>query len=145
MPIKRVTPDSAVKDYINRRLQMMKTVMIENLAYVGEKALAQARTGHRYKDQTGNLTSSIGYCIVDNGRVVHGSSFAAVLNGSEGSSEGRKYLKRLIADNSQGLVFIMVAGMPYAKYVEALNLDVLVSAEMLAKRMIPQIMKTLNF
>lgn len=145
MPIKRVTPDSAVKDYINRRLQMMKSAMIENLAYVGEEALRQARTGHRYKDQTGNLTSSIGYCIVDNGRVVHGSSFTAILNGSEGSDEGRKYLKRLVSDNSSGLVFIMVAGMPYAKYVEAMNLDVLVSAEKLAKRMIPEIMKSLKF
>lgn len=145
MPIKRVTPDSAVKDYINRRLQMMKSVMIENLAYVGEVALRQARTGHRYKDQTGNLTSSIGYCIVDNGRIVYGNGFEAILNGSEGSDEGRKYLKRLVSDNSSGLVFIMVAGMPYAKYVEAMNLDVLVSAEKLAKRMIPEIMKSLKF
>lgn len=129
---------------------MVKSAMIESLAYVGEKALKQARTGrtgrtgHRYKDQTGNLTSSIGYCILDNGRVVFESDFASVLNGKEGSREGRDYLRKLISENSSGLVFIMVAGMPYAQYVEAMNLDVLESAEMLAKRMLPQILKRLK-
>lgn len=123
---------------------MVKSAMIESLAYVGEKALKQARTRHRYKDQTGNLTSSIGYCILDNGRVVFESDFASVLNGKEGSREGRDYLRKLISENSSGLVFIMVAGMPYAQYVEAMNLDVLESAEMLAKRMLPQILKRLK-
>ena len=144
MPIRQVTPKSAINAYFNKRLQMVKSAMIENLAYVGEEALKQARTGHRYKDQTGNLTSSIGYCILDNGRVVFESDFASVLNGKEGSREGRDYLRKLISENSSGLVFIMVAGMPYAQYVEAMNLDVLESAEMLAKRMLPQILKRLK-
>lgn len=144
MPIRQVTPKSAINAYFNKRLQMVKSAMIESLAYVGEEALKQARIGHRYKDQTGNLTSSIGYCILDNGRVVFESDFASVLNGKEGSREGREYLRKLISENSSGLVFIMVAGMPYAQYVEAMNLDVLESAEMLAKRMLPQILKRLK-
>ena len=144
MPIRQVTPKSAINAYFNKRLQMVKSAMIESLVYVGEEALKQARTGHRYKDQTGNLTSSIGYCILDNGRVVFESDFASVLNGKEGSREGRDYLRKLISENSSGLVFIMVAGMPYAQYVEAMNLDVLESAEMLAKRMLPQILKRLK-
>ena len=144
MPIRQVTPKSAINAYFNKRLQMVKSAMIESLAYVGEEALKQARTRHRYKDQTGNLTSSIGYCILDNGRVVFESDFASVLNGKEGSREGRDYLRKLISENSSGLVFIMVAGMPYAQYVEAMNLDVLESAEMLAKRMLPQILKRLK-
>ena len=114
------------------------------MAYVGEEALKQARTGHRYKDQTGNLTSSIGYCILDEGRIVFESSFDTVLNGKQGSEDGRKFLQKLISQNSKGLVFIMVAGMPYAQYVEAMNLDVLDSAETLAKEMIPKIMKGLK-
>ena len=38
----------------------------------------------------------------------------------------------------------MVAGMPYAKYVEAMNLDVFDSAEMLAEKMIPIIMNEIG-
>lgn len=122
----------------------MKAAMIDNLAYVGEEALKQARSGHKYKDQTGNLTSSIGYCILDNGKILFESKFETVLNGKQGSEEGRKFLHNLISQNSKGLVFIMVAGMPYAQYVEAMSLDVLDSAEMLAKKMIPKIMKGLK-
>ena len=39
---------------------------------------------------------------------------------------------------------IMVAGMEYAAYVEAMSLDVLDSAEQAAKRLIPQIVKQLK-
>lgn len=144
MPIKRITPKSAVKGFLNRKLELMKAAMIDNLAYVGEEALKQARSGHKYKDQTGNLTSSIGYCILDNGKILFESKFETVLNGKQGSEEGRKFLHNLISQNSKGLVFIMVAGMPYAQYVEAMSLDVLDSAEMLAKKMIPKIMKGLK-
>lgn len=144
MPIKQVTPKSVVKGFLNRKLDLVRETIIGNLAFVGEQALKQARTGHRYKDQTGNLTSSIGYCILDNGRAVFESDFATVLNGKKGSEEGRKFLRRLISKNSKGIVFIMVAGMPYAYYVEAMSLDVLESAERLAKRMVPQIMKALK-
>lgn len=144
MPVRRTTPNSAINEYMNNRILLMKKAMLNNLAYVGEKALEQARVRHKYKDRTGNLTSSIGYCILDNGKVVFGSDFKAELEGKQGSEEGSKYLKKLISENSQGLVFIMVAGMPYAHYVNEMNLDVLDSAETLAKRMIPEIMKRLK-
>lgn len=144
MPIRRITPKSAVREFLNRKLELIKASMIESLVYVGESALRTAREGHKYKDQTGNLTSSIGYCILDEGRIVFESSFDTVLNGKQGSEDGRKFLQKLISQNSKGLVFIMVAGMPYAQYVEAMNLDVLDSAETLAKEMIPKIMKGLK-
>lgn len=144
MPIRRITPKSAVREFLNRKLELIKASMIESLVNVGESALRTAREGHKYKDQTGNLTSSIGYCILDEGRIVFESSFDTVLNGKQGSEDGRKFLQKLISQNSKGLVFIMVAGMPYAQYVEAMNLDVLDSAETLAKEMIPKIMKGLK-
>ena len=53
-------------------------------------------------------------------------------------------MEQVIAENPTGLVFIMVAGMPYAKYVEAMNLDVFDSAEMLAEKMIPKIMNAIG-
>lgn len=146
MPTRQVTPKSELDAYIARRIQMVKAALIESLAFVGEEALRHARSSNRrrYEDQTGNLTSSIGYCILDNGRAVLSSDFASILNGREGSGEGRKYLNKLISENSSGIVFIMVAGMPYAQYVEAMNLDVLESTEMLVKRMVPEILKKLK-
>jgi hypothetical protein len=49
--------------------------------------LRHARTHHKYKDQTGNLTSSIGYCILDNGRVIRQSTFEI---DTEATTEVRK-------------------------------------------------------
>lgn len=144
MAIKRITPKGAAKAFLDKQLAMWKQAIVNNLIYVGEAALTQARNGHRYQDQTGNLTSSIGYAILVDGRVHKQSDFKVVLNGQNGASEGKKFLQRLISQNSKGIVFIMVAGMPYAQYVEAMNLDVLDSAEVLAKKMIPEIMKALK-
>lgn len=123
---------------------MWQEAIINNLVYVGESALTQARNGHRYTDQTGNLTSSIGYAIVVNGRVFKKSAFEVVKDGKQGASAGNKFLQKLISQHSKGIVFIMVAGMPYAQYVEAMSLDVLDSAEVMAKKMLPQIFKALK-
>lgn len=144
MPIKRITPKGAAKAYLDKQLAMWQQTIINNLVYVGESALKQAREGHRYKDQTGNLTSSIGYAIVVGGKVFKRSRFEVVNNGREGAANGSQFLQRIIARNSKGIVFIMVAGMPYAQYVEAMNLDVLDSAEVMAKKMLPNIFKALK-
>ena len=144
MPVKRTTPNKVIRAYIENRIKAFQEVVIGNLEYIGERALTQARTGHRYQDQTGNLTSSIGYAIVVEGRVHKRSSFEVVKGGDEGAKQGELFLKSLISQHSKGIVFIMVAGMPYAQYVEAMSLDVLESAEMMAEKMLPQIFKALK-
>lgn len=144
MTFRRITPKGHAREFVGKQMAMRKQAIINNYMYVGEAALAIARTQHKYKRRTGNLTSSIGYCILDDGKVVSISKFDVVANGKKGAEEGRKFLKQLIKENSKGLVFIMVAGMPYAKYVEAMSLDVLESAEMLSKRMLPSLCKELK-
>lgn len=144
MPIKRLTPISSTRDYLEEQIERRINSILRKLAFVGESALTQARTMHKYQDQSGNLTSSIGYCILNNGRVVIESSFEVVSGGQEGAEKGRQFLNQLKAQNSEGIVFLMVAGMNYAQYVEAMGLDVLDSAEMLAERMVPQILKSLK-
>lgn len=144
MPIKRITPKYKAKEYLDSRLERFRKSIINSLSHVGEVALTQARNNHKYTDRTGNLTSSIGYCILDNGRVEIESTFEVVAGGQEGAEKGRQFLNQLKAENSKGIVFIMVAGMNYAKYVEAMGLDVLDSAEIMAERMVPQILKALK-
>ena len=82
----------------------------------------------RYTDQTGNLTSSIGYVVLWNGRVVRQSDFSPVqgngkkrsgAGGLSGTKKGREFLQKLISENSEGLVLIVVAGMPYAALISA--------------------------
>lgn len=144
MSVKRLTPKGHAKAFVDRQMAMKKQAIINTYIYVGEAALEVARTKHKYHRQTGNLTSSIGYCILDNGKVLSISKFEVVGNGEKGAEEGRKFLRKLIRENSKGLVFIMVAGMSYANYVEAMSLDVLESAELLSKKMLPKLCKALK-
>lgn len=144
MSVKRLTPKGHAKAFVDNQMALKKQVIINNYMYVGEAALEVARKRHKYQRRTGNLTSSIGYCILDDGKVLAMSKFEVVGNGKQGSKEGRKFLRELIRENSKGLVFIMVAGMSYARYVEAMSLDVLESAELLSRRMLPSLCKALK-
>jgi len=144
MVIRSTTSDAEIAEYLEKRAADFRRQKIEVLKRVGEKAVTEARENHRYRDQTGNLTSSIGYCILDNGKVVIESSFETVMNGNKGSTGGREFLHSLISEHSSGLVLILVAGMEYAAYVEAKNLNVLDSAEQLTEHLLPQLLKQLK-
>lgn len=157
MPIRRTTSDADITDYYERRVGAIHQTLLDKLVYVGESAVKEARERGRYKDRTGNLRSSIGYAVLDNGKVFRQSSFDVArgvweddkgrkhpYSGDAGSSEGREFLHTLISEHSTGLVLILVAGMNYAAYVEAKNLNVLDSAEQLAERLLPQLLKSLK-
>lgn len=81
----------------------------------GAIAVDKAKSSKTYKDQTGNLTASIGYGVVVGGQVVSSGGFGS----GEGGSQGRATLQEraaAIGKGSYGL--ILVAGMKYATYVE---------------------------
>ena len=104
-----------------------------------------ARSSHTYRDQTGNLSSSIGYAVSIDGQVVQCSSFQVVLNGSEGAKDGLEYVQDVISKYPQGIVLVIVAGKNYAVYVSDKGYDVLDSAETLAETLVPRMMKQLGF
>lgn len=144
MTSKRITPKGHARRFIEKHMELRHQAIINNYIYVGEEALKIARTQHRYKRRTGNLASSIGYCILDEGKVLVMGGFVVEGNGEEGKKKGKDFLKNLIRQNSKGLMFIMVAGMRYASYVEAMNLDVLESADLFVQKTLPNICKALK-
>ena len=146
MPIKKTSPNGQAEAFIEGIVKRKIQSLIDALIYVGLECVREARLNRRYKDQTGNLRSSIGYCVLYNGRVMKKSNFEAVKStAKEGSTAGSKFLKSLISENYRGIVLIVVAGMNYAKYVEAMGLNVLDSSEHLAKKLVPQILRDLGF
>ena len=115
---------------------------ISVLDYVGLECVKEARTMRKYTDQTGNLRSSTGYAIVYNGRIVKQSNFEKVKQTAiEGADTGKKLIRQLASSYADGLVLILVAGMDYAVYVEARGYNVLNSAEDLAKRLVPEMLR----
>ena len=145
MGMKQITPMSEVEAYLDEQIERIEQLIIYNLSYVGEQCLTEARNTNSYKDQTGNLRSSIGYTIVKDGRVIRQSDFAVVRKGSEGKSEGEQFARSLASKFPEGIVLIVVAGMNYASYVSAKGYNVLDSAELLADRLVPSILKQLGF
>lgn len=119
-------------------------LIITRFEQIGEEAVKIARDNGSYQDITGNLRSSIGYIILNDGEVViHGESKqypGKTGDGAKGVAEGQALLNRLKAKFPWGIVLIICAGMEYAAFVEDVkHKDVLTSAQHLAE----SLMKTL--
>ena len=147
MPIKDLTPSGQIERYVQERVERLVRAIIYNLSVVGEKVLNKARSTNSYKDQTGNLRSSIGYVIAVDGEIVQMSSFAPSDNGTDrvtGQAAGRAFAEELVRKFPYGIVLIVVAGMNYASYVSAKGYDVLDSSELLAEQLVPQMLQQLG-
>jgi hypothetical protein len=144
MPIKTITTRQEIDAYLAEQAHRTERAIVNTLAYVGEQCVNTARIGGSYRDQTGNLRSSVGYVIVKDGSVIHTSSFEVERQGGQGSTEGKQFAERKARQYGKGIVLIVVAGMNYAAYVSATGRDVLDSAELTADRLIPQLMQQLT-
>lgn len=151
MGMKRLTPVSQIDDFVQSKIERLERLIIRNLAYVGETCVNVARDTNSYKDQTANLRSSIGYILIKNGEVIQMSSFQKEkdkdgnIGGDAGVLEGPKFAKSLIKNFPQGIVLVVVAGMNYAHHVASNGYDVLDSAQLVAEKLVPEIMKNLGF
>ena len=133
---------------MDEQVSRLRQVLLRNLAYIGEQCLNAARQTDSYKDQTGNLRSSIGYVIVEDGRVVQASDFSPSDKGTDkatGQATGKAYANELAARFPSGLTLLIVAGMNYAAYVSAKGYDVLDSSELKADLLTEKLLKQLGF
>lgn len=144
MPIRQITPMSEIDRYTEQKLRGLEQAVIRTLAYCGELCLNVARSTNSYKDQTGNLRSSIGYVVAVDGRIVSQSDFETVKKGGDGSKQGAAFAKQLVRRFPKGICLIVVAGMEYAAHVKNRGYDVLDSSELTADRIVPYMLKQLG-
>lgn len=155
-------------DIRRKLLEFQKKVAedtVKVLQIVGEMAVNEAKESGAYKDQTSNLRSSIGYVIVVNGQVINesfersGSGKIQVFystiktrklkskmidGGVDGVSVGQAFARSLAGKYKTGFALIVVAGMNYAAYVEAHGLNVLSTAESIAKAKLPVLLQQIK-
>ena len=94
---------------------------VEWLSTLGERVVKYAREHGNYTDRTGNLRHSIGYVVVQGGRIVK-SEFAP----GPAQNESRAYaIEVALRLPPHKTCLVWVAGMRYAHYVEAKGFDVL--------------------
>lgn len=104
---------------------------LEVLQYAGEMAVKIAREEGKYNDITGNLRSSIGYAVLQNGKPVQ-EDYQESGKGSDrkkGVQESKRLVRSVAKDLKAGYALVVVAGMDYAVFVENMeNKDVLSAA-----------------
>ena len=139
---------SEINAAIQNETQRVEMLTIRALSYLGELCVIEARNRPKeisWVDRTGNLRSSVGYIIAKGGKIIKYSDFQQVKAGSEGVDEGKKFAEMLAKQSLSSYVLVVVAGMNYAEYVEAMeNKNVLASAELYARKELPTIMEKLK-
>lgn len=130
-----------VRAALKQQAARYKKAVFSRLQFIGETFIADARNNGSYTDRTGNLRSSKGYIILEDG--------VQVTENFEGESEGQQKGRAVAAQVAQnaptGFVLICVAGMEYAAAVEAKGFDVItmssIKAEAALKRAMERIKK----
>lgn len=117
--------------------EQTKRRLVRYLKSVGEECVAEAVSSGNYTDRTGNLRSSIGFVVAEDGAVVEEGGFYS-LGGPEGPDAGRAKALNLV-QGTGGIVLVVVAGMEYAQYVADKGFNVLDSAEILARQLLTEI------
>lgn len=97
-----------------------------------ERARSRTKQAHgSFGNITWNLRSSIGYLLLNNGKVIE-SYFPTLQNAPEGSVTGDEYAREISdqVNEGEGVLLVCVAGMEYAAFVERKGYDVIsVSSE----------------
>lgn len=121
-----------------------KSQVINTMMYIGEKVVETARNMGSYNDITGNLRSSIGYTILEDGKPIKLFSLKIVKNGDEGARKAEELLNSMKYKYPSGIVLIICAGMEYGYHVEVVHhRDVLTSAELEMVRLSDKLIKSI--
>ena len=140
------TSASAIANFLNRAASKLQENVLKALSKLGDESVVRIRNRsakESWVDHTGNLRSSIGFAVYEQGRKFMESAFAQVLAGSDGSTKGKKMVNNLAKEYSKVYALVVVAGMEYAGEVEALDSkDVLASTRIWATSVVEQRVKT---
>lgn len=147
MAIKRLNKgDNTDRQIKDTMIERANRELLNIAAYIGEKAVEYARKNGSYKDQTGNLRSSIGYAVVHDKKVILKDALEKVKNGVEGVQVGNQFRNELIEEQQKkGISTIVLAGMDYAAAVESTNRDVISGSELMVKKLVPELLRRSGF
>lgn len=136
-----------VSDFVDNMVQGVNDKMLKALQYAGEQFVNEARLNGTYDDDTGNLRSSIGYIILNNGEIVHQNfkKQQGAEDGDTGVLKGFDAANEVAGESPFGWVLIGVAGMEYAAAVEAKNYDVITGAYMKTEAILKRVLDGIDF
>ena len=137
MGVKPMFSNGVVAAQVQAFQENLEKAILSLLKYLGEELAKYARDNHTYTDQTGNLTNSIGYAVVRNKEII---SFGGATQPGVSVDSALKVVNDMLSDAQSSYSLIIVAGMNYAAYVEAKGYNVILPAELKAKKDFPTAM-----
>ena len=144
MGIKATTTPAQFNKMLRQEVEKRKQVLIRTMLYCAEEITNAARSTDSYKDQTGNLRSSIGCIVIVDGKIIREYGFEQIKQGAQGVTDGKDYAYSLARQYPKGIAIVAVAGKEYASYVADKGYDVLDSAEILAEEVVTKSLKELK-
>jgi hypothetical protein len=134
-----------VEAYILQQKTRGEQAFLNVLNFAALEFVNEARSKTTYQDRTGNLRSSIGYIILQNGQQIFQDFRQAevpIANPTEGEQNrpkqiiqdgvqtGIDFAATIASEYPKGIVLVCVAGMEYALYVEAKGFDVITESSL---------------
>ncbi len=130
---------------IHRQVAEADEISFKVLQYAGEAFVRAARENREFKDDTGNLQSSIGYVIVKDRKIIW-KAFEGIgkTSTSEGKAAGERLAQAIALTLKDGWGLIGVAGMEYGLYVEARGIDVISGSVPETRKLLSEIIRDLK-
>lgn len=152
MGVRMTTSVQSIEKEVRQELERNRKRLIAMMQRIGEEIINGIRTGEysNWIDRTGNLRSSIGYILVMDGAVQTEGGFQLVKGPeadgtSVGTGIGKQFAESLVSLYPNGIALIIVAGMEYAAYVEAMeNKEVLAGGEIAARALVRKYIEEFN-
>lgn len=144
MSIKLTFPSDLITGRVKALQERIEKATFKELQEMGEKLVTYAKNQHNYKDQSGNLTNSIGYAIIKRQEGVIFSSMDYVQGFPEAVDATQEAMREFAKQIGSSYALIIVAGMNYAEYVEAKGYNVILPAELKAKTDFPKVIEKIK-
>lgn len=139
--LKSLFKTANVSRIVNQFKDKIEKQTLKSLQFIGDEFVTKAKLNDTYKDRTANLRSSIGYIILNDGKVID-ESFSGE---PKGKKKGKEAASEFSLRYPKGYVLIGVAGMEYAFYVESKHgLDV-ISGSAPTKEILKSILSEIKF
>ncbi|WP_321437167.1 hypothetical protein [uncultured Bacteroides sp.] len=152
MPIEKTTSEKAIEEAIKKAILENEKEVLKGLSLIGEECRNNARLNRGYKDQTGNLNSSIGWVVLKDGHPEYEGGLVSTPSGSEEGAKGQiigaEMLDKWSSEFKEGYVLLLVAGMNYASFVQngtsrMPGRNVLKSAELIVQGLMDELMQNI--
>lgn len=142
------------KDFVSRltkqHVENLETALVNRFIRVGLQFVRLARKNGAYRDQTGNLRSSIGFIVLKGTQIVYENfepagrgattpkySESGKKRGANATIQGRNAAKDAMGRvKLGGVTLVVVAGMDYASDVEHRGKDVLTASSLQAEKLL---------